>query len=228
MENSKIVFYFVFAIVVVARARGFSVSNTVEQDKRAADKFSPTPNLGKAIEGTDVNDFFFIQFPRFLRLTVNQNFFQKCEPCPKGIKCVPTIQCPAHVRMKGPSKPQICDLPHGGHGFCCTTGSRFAAPSMNRWIVAKMCIKHNLVFQFFSPLFHRRQKIEKRDSKRPHCHRNEFGSDELCCGSGPCSIFVVVASWSENRYCWQQSARIHAQFGFPVSSNVEFPSGRDH
>lgn len=47
--------------------------------------------------------------------------FQKCEPCPKTAKCVPAIQCPAHLRMS--KLPQLCDLPGKGntHGLCCTT-----------------------------------------------------------------------------------------------------------
>lgn len=56
---------------------------------------------------------------------VNPNFFKKCDPCKPGIQCVPSIQCPAVVRMRSSEKPQICDLPHGGHGYCCTTGRKF-------------------------------------------------------------------------------------------------------
>lgn len=61
----------------------------------------------------------------FLLIVVNPSFFKKCDPCKPGIQCVPSIQCPAHVRMRSNQKPQICDLPHGGHGFCCTTGRNF-------------------------------------------------------------------------------------------------------
>lgn len=58
--------------------------------------------------------------------TVNPNFFKKCDPCPKGVQCVPSIQCPAHVRLSAHEKPQVCDLPHGSsHGVCCTTGRNF-------------------------------------------------------------------------------------------------------
>ncbi|XP_055322112.1 chorion peroxidase [Sitodiplosis mosellana] len=65
-------------------------------------KFQPTPNL------------------------VNTNFYKKCDPCPHGVQCVPSIQCPAHVRLRTHEKPQICDLPHGNyHGVCCTTGRNF-------------------------------------------------------------------------------------------------------
>lgn len=56
---------------------------------------------------------------------VNENIFKKFEPCEIGVPCVPSIQCPAHVRMKSDEKPQICGLPHGGHGYCCTTGRNF-------------------------------------------------------------------------------------------------------
>lgn len=47
--------------------------------------------------------------------------FQKCDPCPTNIECVPAIQCPAHIRMT--KQPQLCDLPGSGttHGLCCTT-----------------------------------------------------------------------------------------------------------
>lgn len=47
---------------------------------------------------------------------------KKCDECPKGIKCVPQIQCPAHVRLAAHEKPQICDLPGGKFGYCCVTG----------------------------------------------------------------------------------------------------------
>lgn len=46
----------------------------------------------------------------------------KCDPCPKGIRCVPPIQCPAFVRMPVNERPQLCDLPAGTHGYCCTSG----------------------------------------------------------------------------------------------------------
>lgn len=53
---------------------------------------------------------------------------KKCDPCPKGIRCVPPIQCPAHVRLSIVDKPQLCDLPlHGGHGYCCTSGQNHTA-----------------------------------------------------------------------------------------------------
>ncbi|XP_055377665.1 chorion peroxidase isoform X2 [Condylostylus longicornis] len=42
--------------------------------------------------------------------------------CPKNLRCVPQIQCPAHVLMKPEEKPLKCNLPFGKHGFCCTTG----------------------------------------------------------------------------------------------------------
>lgn len=75
MANSKIASYFLFAIVVVARARGFSVTNTVQQNKRAADKFSPTPNLGKIIKGTD--ERFFYPFSPFSSSNSEPEFFPK-------------------------------------------------------------------------------------------------------------------------------------------------------
>lgn len=64
---------------------------------------------------------------------MNKNFFKKCDPCPKGVRCVPSIECPAHVRMKPNEKPQICDLPHGGHGYCCTSGRNHTKSDHRKW-----------------------------------------------------------------------------------------------
>lgn len=47
----------------------------------------------------------------------------KCDPCPAGVRCVPPIQCPAVVRTPLPDRPQLCDLPSGTHGYCCTSGA---------------------------------------------------------------------------------------------------------
>lgn len=49
---------------------------------------------------------------------------EKCKPCPNGIKCVPYVQCPAHVTMKNDKHPQMCALKDGTHGLCCTTGQK--------------------------------------------------------------------------------------------------------
>ncbi|XP_017047162.1 chorion peroxidase [Drosophila ficusphila] len=59
---------------------------------------------------------------------VTSGLLKKCLPCNDGIKCVPQIQCPAHVRMESHEKPQICDLPAGKFGFCCETGQNHTAP----------------------------------------------------------------------------------------------------
>lgn len=133
------VLYILLAIIMLAKARGFSTSNSTKK-QRSVGEFSPTPNLGITLHHhipssnsilLEIFHYFFLSIRR--RCAVNKNFFKKCDPCPNDIKCVPTIQCPAHVRMNDSNKPQICDLPHGGHGFCCTTGSRFSAPSMNHF-----------------------------------------------------------------------------------------------
>ncbi|KAG4080101.1 hypothetical protein HA402_008172 [Bradysia odoriphaga] len=47
---------------------------------------------------------------------------KKCDPCPKGIACVPPIQCPAVLRLEEEKRPQMCDLPGESHGYCCTSG----------------------------------------------------------------------------------------------------------
>lgn len=53
--------------------------------------------------------------------------FEKCDPCPKEAKCVPAIQCPAHLRMS--KQPQLCDLPGNSrtHGLCCTSKQNHTA-----------------------------------------------------------------------------------------------------
>ncbi|KAH8248259.1 hypothetical protein KR038_009704 [Drosophila bunnanda] len=56
---------------------------------------------------------------------------KKCSPC-VGVKCVPKIQCPAHVRMESHEKPQICDLPAGKLGYCCQTGQNHTAAVRER------------------------------------------------------------------------------------------------
>ncbi|XP_016951528.1 chorion peroxidase [Drosophila biarmipes] len=60
--------------------------------------------------------------------TVTSGLLKKCLPCNDGVKCVPQIQCPAHVRMESQDKPQICDLPAGKFGYCCETGQNHTAP----------------------------------------------------------------------------------------------------
>uniref|UniRef100_A0A7G3ADF7 Putative chorion peroxidase n=1 Tax=Lutzomyia longipalpis TaxID=7200 RepID=A0A7G3ADF7_LUTLO len=53
----------------------------------------------------------------------------KYDPCPDSIKCVPPIQCPAHVNLPDAEKPRPCELDKGtGHGLCCTTGQNHTAP----------------------------------------------------------------------------------------------------
>ncbi|CRK86945.1 CLUMA_CG000762, isoform A [Clunio marinus] len=58
--------------------------------------------------------------------------FEKCDPCPSIAKCVPAIQCPAHLHMS--TKPQMCDLPGNGkvHGLCCTTKQNHTANNFKK------------------------------------------------------------------------------------------------
>lgn len=53
---------------------------------------------------------------------VTPSILKKCDDCPNNIRCVPPIQCPAHVRLAAHEKPQVCDLPGGKYGYCCVTG----------------------------------------------------------------------------------------------------------
>lgn len=70
----------------------------------------------------------FVIFFSFVAVTS----FQKCDPCPKGVKCVPAIQCPAHLKMS--KSPQMCDLPGAGstHGLCCTTKQSHVAKDFSK------------------------------------------------------------------------------------------------
>lgn len=71
----------------------------------------------KFLPSADTNDFSTDKPPR------KSGLFAKFDPCPGAIKCVPPIQCPAHIQMVEGSKPQPCELPDGSsHGLCCTTG----------------------------------------------------------------------------------------------------------
>ncbi|KAG4070441.1 hypothetical protein HA402_005673 [Bradysia odoriphaga] len=64
----------------------------------------------------------------WMSIFIGTNFIQfsfmlwdKCDPGPKGIACVPPIQCPA-LRLEEEKRPQMCDLPGESHGYCCTSG----------------------------------------------------------------------------------------------------------
>lgn len=58
--------------------------------------------------------------------------FQKCEPCSSEAKCVPAIQCPAHIRMT--KQPPLCDLPGNSntHGLCCTTNQNHTSNDFSK------------------------------------------------------------------------------------------------
>lgn len=65
--------------------------------------------------------------------------FVKYAACPKSVKCVPPIQCPAHVQMDAADKPQPCELPDGAsHGFCCTTGFNHSGES---WSIVHLFVR---------------------------------------------------------------------------------------
>ncbi|KAH8359774.1 hypothetical protein KR093_008713, partial [Drosophila rubida] len=63
--------------------------------------------------------------------SAKSGLLKKCKPC-IDVKCVPQIQCPAHVRMKGHEKPPICDLPAGKFGYCCRTGQNHTAGEQSK------------------------------------------------------------------------------------------------
>lgn len=122
--------HLVLLTVIAQNTRGFSLNSRRSRSANENVEFQPTPNLGKmkqfqfafVVWKWLISNFTLIVSAFF---SVNPNFFKKCDPCALGIRCVPAIQCPAHVRMGTLGKPQICDLPHGGHGYCCTTGRNF-------------------------------------------------------------------------------------------------------
>ncbi|XP_034116256.1 chorion peroxidase [Drosophila albomicans] len=64
-------------------------------------------------------------------VTSKSGLLKKCKPC-IDVKCVPQIQCPAHVRMKGHEKPPICDLPAGKFGYCCRSGQNHTAGDQSK------------------------------------------------------------------------------------------------
>lgn len=60
---------------------------------------------------------------------VTPSILKKCDECPNQIRCVPPIQCPAHVRLSKDKKPQTCDLPGEKFGYCCLTGQNHTQKS---------------------------------------------------------------------------------------------------
>lgn len=98
----KIKLFLIFIFTIFNIVDGFSlIRNSVPENT------TPNPDLQK----------------------VTPSILKKCDECPTGIKCVPQIQCPAHVRMLKHEKPQICDLPGEQFGFCCVTGQNHTAKS---------------------------------------------------------------------------------------------------
>lgn len=70
----------------------------------------------------------------------------KCDPCPTGIRCVPPIQCPATVRLTKSEMPQLCDLPAGTHGYCCTSGANHTGKySLGIFVVRGIFLSHILI-----------------------------------------------------------------------------------
>ncbi|GAB0100154.1 Chorion peroxidase [Sergentomyia squamirostris] len=92
----------------VANSFKLSRSSSTEQDQLKGHKkagFTPAPHLPERKSGL------LVEF----------------EPCSPGIRCVPPIQCPAHVNLNTEEKPKPCELPGSGHGLCCTTGQNHTA-----------------------------------------------------------------------------------------------------
>lgn len=55
-------------------------------------------------------------------VTVSPELFDEPKSCPTGIRCVPPIQCPAHLKMIESERPVVCSLHRDYKGFCCMTG----------------------------------------------------------------------------------------------------------
>ncbi|EDW83073.1 uncharacterized protein Dwil_GK22657 [Drosophila willistoni] len=94
-------------VLIISQINAFSLRQNEDQTSTAAPALIST--------STDISKKLGADQPSSGLLT-------KCRPCTDGIKCVPQIQCPAHVRMDSKQKPQICDLPAGKFGYCCQTG----------------------------------------------------------------------------------------------------------
>lgn len=116
-SNKMILIKFSFLILIIF---------TVKSDSRKIPIFTKEGGFTPA---TPTGNYFILiklkNFKKNLLLVKDHStpqILEKCDPCPMNIKCVPHIQCPAHVAMKHNQQPQMCELPGGTHGLCCTTG----------------------------------------------------------------------------------------------------------
>lgn len=57
--------------------------------------------------------------------------------CPSDIKCVPPIQCPAHLKMIDSERPVVCSLYGDYKGFCCLTGQNHTTESYVKELESK-------------------------------------------------------------------------------------------
>ncbi|XP_059614078.1 chorion peroxidase [Phlebotomus argentipes] len=94
----------ILSILLVHGVNSFKLSRSSAEENQLSNKkagFTPVPNFPVKKSGLLV----------------------KYDPCPHNVRCVPPIQCPAHVNLPAAEKPRPCELASGsGHGLCCTTG----------------------------------------------------------------------------------------------------------
>ncbi|XP_055713845.1 chorion peroxidase isoform X2 [Phlebotomus papatasi] len=100
---SILIVYQIFGVYSFKLYRSSAQENQLNNKKAG---FTPVPNLPVKKSGLLV----------------------KYDPCPSTVRCVPPIQCPAHVNLPPEQKPHPCELSNGlGHGLCCTTGQNHTA-----------------------------------------------------------------------------------------------------
>lgn len=136
---------------------------------------------------SSIKILFHCSFNLFLCFTNTVTSFEKCDPCPDSAKCVPAIQCPAHLNMK--KQPQMCDLPGSGrtHGLCCTTKQNHTSKdffkkhekfrSNNAHLVND--VFHDAKMEFKTMIHRERNRkligTESKISQPDHFHQMVFG-----------------------------------------------------
>lgn len=115
---------FLVLLLFIANCCSFSISGVKkkEEKKDSANEIKKDHKHGFIPSQIKCEFLFRFYLTFFIVRFINTvTSFSKCDPCPKQAKCVPAIQCPAHLRMS--KKPQLCDLPGSKrtHGLCCFT-----------------------------------------------------------------------------------------------------------
>ncbi|XP_063704603.1 chorion peroxidase [Culicoides brevitarsis] len=74
--------------------------------------------IARDLIGVNTHELFMGKSPH---LKILPELLVSPKSCPHGVKCVPPIQCPAHLKMANNEHPVVCNLYGEYRGFCCAT-----------------------------------------------------------------------------------------------------------